>query len=85
MRFYDLYDLGEFDQKGSIPTKYGTKDEYIRAVQACHAAGIKVYADVVLNHKIGADGSEDIDCVEYSNSNRTLPVSGEEHQGVDSV
>ncbi len=76
---YDLYDLGEFDQKGSIPTKYGTKDEYIRAVQACHAAGIKVYADVVLNHKIGADGSEDIDCVEYSNSNRTLPVSGEEN------
>ena len=22
---YDLYDLGEFDQKGSIRTKYGTK------------------------------------------------------------
>ena len=22
---YDLYDLGEFNQKGSIPTKYGTK------------------------------------------------------------
>jgi alpha-amylase len=22
---YDLYDLGEFDQKGTIPTKYGTK------------------------------------------------------------
>ena len=21
---YDLYDLGEFDQKGTIPTKYGT-------------------------------------------------------------
>ena len=24
---YDQYDLGEFDQKGTIPTKYGTKDE----------------------------------------------------------
>ena len=24
---YDLFDLGEFDQKGSIRTKYGTKDE----------------------------------------------------------
>ena len=22
---YDLYDLGEFDQKGTLPTKYGTK------------------------------------------------------------
>ena len=24
---YDLYDLGEFDQKGSVRTKYGTKQE----------------------------------------------------------
>ncbi|HEY5524666.1 MAG TPA: hypothetical protein VIK26_04915 [Clostridium sp.] len=24
---YDLYDIGEFDQKGSIRTKYGTKVE----------------------------------------------------------
>ena len=30
---YDLFDLGEFDQKGSIRTKYGTKDEYIRAIR----------------------------------------------------
>ena len=29
---YDLYDLGEFDQKGSVGTRYGTKDEYIAAV-----------------------------------------------------
>ena len=25
---YDTYDLGEFDQKGSVPTKYGTKKGY---------------------------------------------------------
>ena len=31
---YDLYDLGEFDQKGSVRTKYGTKEEYIAAVKA---------------------------------------------------
>ena len=28
---YDLYDLGEFDQKGSIRTKYGTKEELLDA------------------------------------------------------
>ena len=33
---YDLYDLGEFDQKGSIETKYGTKDEYLQAIQDLH-------------------------------------------------
>ena len=31
---YDVYDLGEFDQKGSIPTKYGTRGEYIRAIES---------------------------------------------------
>ena len=24
---YDLYDLGEFDQKGTVRTKYGTRQE----------------------------------------------------------
>lgn len=32
---YDLYDLGEFDQKGSVPTKYGTKQELIDAITTC--------------------------------------------------
>ena len=39
---YDLYDLGEFDQKGTVPTKYGTKDEYIDAVKRLQACGIDV-------------------------------------------
>ena len=33
---YDLFDLGEFDQKGSVKTKYGSKSEYIEAVKAIH-------------------------------------------------
>src|SRR5689334_16586261 len=45
---YDLYDLGEFDQKGTVRTKYGTKEEYLAAVQALHDAGIQVIADIVL-------------------------------------
>ena len=36
---YDYYDLGEFDQKGSIPTKYGTKDEYLEAIKALQDQG----------------------------------------------
>lgn len=26
---YDTYDLGEFDQKGTVRTKYGTRAEYL--------------------------------------------------------
>jgi alpha-amylase len=55
---YDLYDLGEFDQKGSVKTKYGTKQEYLDAIKAVHDAGMQVYVDIVLNHKAGADEPE---------------------------
>lgn len=55
---YDLYDLGEFDQKGSIPTKYGSKEEYLKAIEALHEQGIEVLADAVLNHRLGADECE---------------------------
>lgn len=55
---YDLWDLGEFDQKGTIPTKYGTKSDYLKAVKTAHENNISVYADAVLNHKAGADETE---------------------------
>lgn len=57
---YDLYDLGEFDQKGSVRTKYGTKEEYVAAIAEAKNAGLKVYADVVLNHLGGADEHETV-------------------------
>lgn len=73
---YDLYDLGEFDQKGGIPTKYGTKDELLQAVEAAHANGLAVYADIVLDHKLGADGTEIVKAEEYNNDNRLEKESG---------
>ena len=60
---YDMYDLGEFDQKGTIRTKYGTKEEYLAAVRAFHEAGIRVFGDIVLNHRMGGDGLEEVRAV----------------------
>jgi alpha-amylase len=71
---YDLFDLGEFDQKGSIPTKYGTKDEYVRAIECAHAVGIKVYADIVLNHRMGADIEEEFSATPLDPNNRYQPI-----------
>lgn len=48
---YDLYDLGEFDQKGTVRTKYGTRHELEEAVAALHENGISVYLDTVMNQK----------------------------------
>ena len=72
---YDLYDLGEFDQKGTVATKYGDKASLKAAIGALHAAGLRVYADVVLNHKAGADSTEEITVIEVDKENRERDVS----------
>lgn len=72
---YDLYDLGEFDQKGTIPTKYGTKDEYINAIRVLRENNIKVLADIVLNHKMGADEAEEVLAVQDDENDRNVSLS----------
>ena len=71
---YDIFDLGEFDQKGSVRTKYGTKDEYIKAIETAHQNGIRVYADVVFNHKLGADAAEEVEATPFDPENRTETI-----------
>ncbi len=77
---YDLFDLGEFDQKGSVRTKYGTKDELIACIAALQAAGLGVVADVVLNHRMGADAEESFQVVACHNEHRLTQV-GEPFEG----
>eukprot|EP01117_Protostelium_nocturnum_P004446 TRINITY_DN1602_c0_g1_i1.p1 TRINITY_DN1602_c0_g1~~TRINITY_DN1602_c0_g1_i1.p1 ORF type:complete len:529 (-),score=224.44 TRINITY_DN1602_c0_g1_i1:45-1631(-) len=73
---YDLWDLGEFDQKGTVPTKYGTLDELKSAIAACKKEGIQVYFDAVLNHKMNGDELETFKVVEVDPNNRTQDISG---------
>lgn len=72
---YDLYDLGEFDQKGSVRTRYGTKEEYIRAVETLHKHNIQVIVDVVFNHKGGGDEIEKFMAVKVDEENRNNIIS----------
>jgi alpha-amylase len=67
---YDLFDLGEFDQKGSVRTKYGTREEYLAGIKAAQKDGIQVYADVVFNHKLGADEAEEFKATPFNPQNR---------------
>ncbi|HIK44191.1 MAG TPA: alpha-amylase [Leptolyngbyaceae cyanobacterium M65_K2018_010] len=71
---YDLFDLGEFDQKGSVRTKYGTKDEYVAAVKTCRDLGINIYADVVFNHKMAADFEEEFNATPMDPGDRHRPL-----------
>jgi alpha-amylase len=72
---YDIYDLGEFDQKGSVRTKYGTKQQLLDAVQAARDAGLNVYVDVVLNHMGGADEAEKVTVRKVNPENRNEFIS----------
>lgn len=55
---YDYYDLGEFDQKGGVPTWFGTKQELLALIEAAHQHRMTVLADMVINHNSGADATE---------------------------
>ncbi len=68
---YDLFDLGEFDQKGSIPTKYGDKAQLLAAIDALKRNDIAVLLDVVVNHKMGADEKEAIRVQRVNADDRT--------------
>ena len=36
---YDLFDLGEFNQKGTVRTKYGLKEEYLKVLSRSKKMG----------------------------------------------
>lgn len=54
----DLWDLGEFDQKGTTRTKWGTHEELKKLANIAQEKNIKLYFDAVLNHKAAADERE---------------------------
>ncbi|RYY58397.1 MAG: hypothetical protein EOO05_16600, partial [Chitinophagaceae bacterium] len=45
-------------QKGSVATKYGTRQQYIDACSAVRSAGLNLIVDIVLNHMGGAEETE---------------------------
>lgn len=73
---YDLFDLGEFEQKGSIRTKYGVRKQYLDAVKSLQTHGLQVYADAVLNHKMGGDAVEIPKATPFPQDDRLNPKGG---------
>lgn len=71
---FDHFDLGAYDQRGGVPTKYGAKTELHDAINALHgyvlqngqlqkvdgARYIQVYVDIVLNQKFGGEPDPDL-------------------------
>jgi alpha-amylase len=53
---FDDYDLGSKDQRGAIPTRYGSREQLQRCVAMCRANGLEVYLDLVENQRSAGAG-----------------------------
>jgi|GEM_PF-2035682 len=62
---YDHYDFGEFNQKGSVKTRFGSRQELINSINTFHANGIRVFADAVMGHMNGAEQKVPYECKPY--------------------
>lgn len=70
----DYFDFGEFDQHGTVPTRFGTRKQLETLIGKAHDNGLEVIADIVLNHNSG--GGEEFN--PHRNKN-THTLFDEEH------
>src|SRR3954471_12206806 len=47
--WWEVYQPGDYD----VNSRMGNRQQFTSMVNACHAAGVKVYADAVINHMTG--------------------------------
>ncbi|KAE9400227.1 glycoside hydrolase family 13 protein [Gymnopus androsaceus JB14] len=67
---YDLWDLGEFNQKNTVATRWGTKEELLKACRVAKENKVDIIIDAVLGHKLGADRYETFQAVSVDPQNR---------------
>jgi len=73
---YDYFDLGGFDQKGTVKTWFGAQGELVALIDEAHRYGLQVYADLVLNHNSGADEQQDNPILGQPRWTKFTPKSG---------
>lgn len=49
----DYFDFGQYQQHGTVATRFGTKEALKNLIAAAHQNGLEVIADIVLNHNSG--------------------------------
>jgi alpha-amylase len=82
---FDDFDLGSKDQKGTLPTRYGSRELLERLVALMRANEIDVYVDIVENDRDGDDGHFNfayVDAVGNSSGGRFSKGPGDFHPHV---
>lgn len=50
---YDYYDLGQYNQQGSVNTRFGSKSDLLNLINRTNNLNMSAMADIVLNHNRG--------------------------------
>jgi len=61
----DYFDLGDYDQKGTVETRFGSRGELEGLISSVHNSNMEIYVDVVINHNSGGD----LEWNPYANAN----------------
>ncbi|KAF2716120.1 glycoside hydrolase family 13 protein [Polychaeton citri CBS 116435] len=67
---YDIWDLGEFDQKWARSTKWGSREELHDLLGKAHELGVECIWDAVLNHKTAGDATDEAWAVEVDSQGK---------------
>lgn len=65
---FDDYDLGSKNQKGTITTRYGIREQLERCCAILRANNITIMLDVVDNHRDGDDGAYNFSYATYNSA-----------------
>jgi alpha-amylase len=55
---FDDYDIGGKNQKGTLHTRYGDREQLTRCAAMLRANGLEIYLDLQLNHRKGGSGAD---------------------------
>ena len=55
---FDDYDIGSKDQKGTVHTRYGNREQLTRCAAMLRANGLEIYLDLQLNDRKGGSGAD---------------------------
>ncbi|AVM51143.1 alpha-amylase [Capnocytophaga sp. oral taxon 878] len=71
----DYFDFGEYDQHGTVKTRFGSRAELEALIAKAHQEGLEVIADIVINHCNG--GGEEVN--PYKNNEKTKTLFDKTH------
>ena len=67
---YDYYDLGEFDQKGGVPTWFGSKADLLDLIESAHALGSPMSCSITTAARTRRNQIQSTDSYVGQNSHR---------------